>query len=150
MKNNIFRWVLAFLVIAILCLIGVIVYPPIVFSNEIHIIVAAISVFFIVYALVLIACYELMNKFKMLISWKLAAYLVIIVGASISINFLLVAIHSRSMLLFFLITFIILALANYVLSKLFFAIMAREAALISMIMSLIGSFLCIFTSSVPN
>jgi len=128
----------------------VIAKPSIVFSDDIHIIVASIFVFIIVYALVLIACYGLMNKYKMLISWKLAVYLVVIVGASIGINFMLVAVHSRSMLLFFLTAFILLSFVNYILSKILFGLVVREAVLISMIMSLIGSFLCIFTSSVPN
>jgi len=147
MGKNKLLWIWCCPAVAVLCILGLL---PLQGLSTSQIICASIPLYTAIDILVLVVCFSTLQKIEMLASWKFAVYLAVITAGSLYVNFLLVPVESKSILLFLLIAFILLALLNFVFLKITFVVSARKAALIGIIMGLIGSLLGILTNSVPN
>jgi hypothetical protein len=146
MGKNKLRWFWYFSAVAALCLIFVILYPAIVFSDTLYV----ICTYVVVDAFALVVGYSMLRKLNMLASWKVAVYLAVVVTGSIAINFFLSAVAYKSLLLFALVVFTLLAFLNFALSKIIFSISVRQACLIGMLVGLVDALMCIMATPVCN
>jgi hypothetical protein len=122
--------------------VGLMLYPSIVFSGAFYIVCAYV----VIDAFVLIVGYSMLRKLNMLVSWRFAVYLAVIIGGNLAINFLLFTAAYKSILFFALVIFILIAFLNFVLSKTIFALSIREAYLIGVLMGLINTLMSIMTT----
>jgi len=151
LSKNKLRWFCYLSAIAALCLISVILYPSIVFSDTLYIVCGYAVVEFVVLVVVLI----ILRKFNILNSWKLIAYHAIVVSISLSINILLssLEIHlgdpqQRNLLLFSVFSvFMLLAFLNFALSKIIFVISVRKSCLLGVLMGLINTLMVITSTT---
>ncbi len=147
MITNILRWVWYFSAIAAICLIGVILYPSIVFSDTLYI----VCEYALVEAIVLVIVLCILRKLHMLDSWKLIAYHFVVVGGGFSANILLssLEIHigdpQQKNLLFFSVfaVFVLFAFINFALSKIIFVVNMRKAYLLGLVMGLVNALMVI-------
>lgn len=143
MSKNKLRWFWYFSAIAALCLIGVILYPSIIFSDTLYI----VCEYVVVEAIVLVVVLSILRKLNMLVSWKLIVYHTVIVAGSLSINFLLSPVELAKFLLFVLVVFTFFVFLNLLLSKIIFVISVKKACLIGMLMGLINALMVIHTAT---
>ena len=146
MSTNKLRWFWYFSAVAALCLVGLMLYPSIIFSDTLYIVCTYVAVD----AFALAVGYSMLRKLNVLASWKFAVYLAVVVMVSLAINFFLSAVAYKSLLLFALIVFTLLALLNFALSKITFAVSLREACLIGMLVGLVDALMCIMATPVCN
>jgi len=130
-------WYLSAVVVLALYLTALIMYPSItsVFYSD---------------TFALAVGYSMLRKLSMLASWRLGAYLAVIIAGSLAINFFLPPVAYRSTLFFVLAAFAFLALLNFALSKIIFAVSIREACLIGMLVGLVHALMAIMTTPVCN
>jgi hypothetical protein len=114
-----------------------------------------ICTYIVIEALILAVVLIILSKTDMLVSWKLIAYYIIVLGGSRAFNFLLssLKIHvgdpKQANLLHFsvLSIFMILVFLNITLSKIIFAINFRKACLVGTLMGLINTIMVIITTT---
>ncbi len=142
-------WYLSAVVVLALYLTALIMYPSItsVFYSDTFYVVC---VYAVIDAFALAVGYSMLRKLSMLASWRLGAYLAVIIAGSLAINFFLPPVAYRSTLFFVLAAFAFLALLNFALSKIIFAVSIREACLIGMLVGLVHALMAIMTTPVCN
>lgn len=158
MSKNRFQCHWYLLALIILCLIGVIVYPSIVFSEILYISGCYLGI----NAVVFIIGFGILHKLKMLYSWRFAAYLSIVLAGSFFINVLLYRFMSdgfyvETMLydisgrdfLGVLITFMGLSLLNFVILKILFALSFWQSCSMAIVMGLVGAIIGFLVDFVP-
>lgn len=89
--------------------------------------------------------YGMLRKLNMLISWKFAVCLAVVIAGNILINFLLFRLELINALLFAIVVFAILALFISAISKIIFTVDIREAYLIGLLIGLINTLMSIIT-----
>jgi hypothetical protein len=145
MSKNKLRWFWYIAVAAVLCLIIWMLYPSVINSEILYI----SCIYVVVDAFALIVGYSMLRKLNLFVPWKVIVYLAAIVAGSLAINFFLYTVLYKSLLLFALIVFALLALLNFALSKIIFAISAQDSFLIGMLVGLVHTLICIMGTSVP-
>ena len=143
MSKNILRWFWYLSAVTGLCLIGVTLYPSIVFSDTLYI----VCEYAVVEALVLAVVLSILRSLNLFVSWKLIAYHAIVVAGSLAINFLLSPIELTEFVLFALTVFALLVFLNFALSKLIFVISVRKACMIGMLTGLINALMVITSTT---
>lgn len=146
MNTNKLRWFWYFSAVAALCFVGLMLYPSIIFSDTLYV----ICTYVVVDAFALAVGYSMLRKLNMLASWKFVIYLAVVVMGSLAINFFLSALAYKSLLLFALIVFTLLAFLNFALSRIIFTIGVREACLIGMLVGLVDALICVMATPVCN
>jgi len=144
MNKNKLTWFWYFVAVVALCLIGIILYPAIVFSDAFR----NGCIYIVVDGFILLVSYGILRKFSILTSWKFVAYLAIIVAGSLAVNFLVPAVKSERILPLAFAIFPLFAFLNFVLSKIAFGISVRAACLTGMLMGLINTLVCIVATPV--
>jgi hypothetical protein len=144
MSKNKLRWLWYIAAAAVLCLIIWMLYPSIIHSETLYI----SCIYVVIDAFALSIGYSMLRKLNLFVPWKVIVYLAIIVAGSLAINFFLSEVLYKSLLLFAIIVFTILALLNFALSKIIFSISARDACLIGMLVGLVHALICIAGTSV--
>ena len=148
MNENKLRWIVYFLIIAILCSMVVFVLnTSLVFPD----------VFYTVYgytvtnAFILVAGYAVLQKLKTLAFWRFSVYLVFAAAGSVCVTLLLPAGElkispfstSAGFLFFTLGIFAILASFNFALSRIIFTLSIRESCLFGVFIGLINMLMII-------
>ena len=146
MSKNKIQWIRGCIAIVVLCLLSMVLRPSLVHSETFYI----SCIYVVVNAFAFIIGYAILLKHSSLTFWKFAAYLIVIVGASLAINFLLFEVLSKSMEFFALIVFVVLASLNFALWKIIFHADVRQAFLVGMLVGLINTFICFMGTTVPN
>jgi len=146
MSKDKLKWVVYFLIIAVLCLIIAFVQrmSKVINFSETFIIGFDSAIF---NAFILVAGYAIFRKLRMFAFWKLAIYFVFTSAGSICMEILLYIrglytapfFTSDDYPFFVLGGFLLLVFFNYALLRIIFAVNARKSCLIGIIISLINT-----------
>jgi hypothetical protein len=142
-KNKLF-WLWYILIAISLCVICIIFYPSIIFTEILYIAFGyAVVEFFILVILSVV-----LQKLNMITSWKLIAYHAVILTVGIIINILSSPIEHTRLLVFDIAVFVIFVFLNFEISKIVFDINILKAFVIGLITGLINALTIIVSISV--
>lgn len=139
MQKNRLHWLLGLSTLVTLFLLGLILYPSVVYTDMFSV----VCVYVVIDTVVFIVGYSILRKLDTLAFWKFIAYLAAVIGASVAINSVLYEAASEFFAFFIFTVFMILTSLNFVLWRTLFAISLRRACLIAMLIGLVNSLVCI-------
>lgn len=149
MNSKKLYWFWCLSVIAAVVLISLILNPSLVsilYSQTFYI----ISAYIVIDSLALIAGYSMLRKFSTLAFWRFLLYIAVIVAVSFSINFSLFDLARKSLLIFGITVYLIIAFLNFILSKILLRVNIRESFLIGILVGLVHALICIMATPVCN
>ena len=162
MRKNSVQWFLGLSAFAALCLIGLMLNPSVIYTR----ILSIVCVAGIIDAVVFFIGYGIFRKFEMLVFWKFAVYLVLIVAPStiisgittdLSHNFFVARdnffvlrpdIRPDPQLFLLFCAFILFVSLNFVLWRVLFNVTIRQAGLLGFLVSFFNTIACLIATPI--
>jgi hypothetical protein len=146
MRKNISQWFFGLSAFLAICLTGLLLYPSAIYTDVFY----KVCGYTITNAFILIASYAILRKLRSLALWRFIVYLASAVAGNICIDFILpvrqlcpAPFISDYFLMAVFGDFILLAIFNFMLSRLIFLMKTKDAVIFGVMISLINNVFCL-------